>query len=209
MKKTITLILLHISFLFVSCGDESENRHSTVVSAEGQDTLKIQSIEPTVANENAPQIAEEEQEPSKLEEKIVEEAIDVAVDLTKLMVRKLRVNDSIRMSNREKMFAYQIGFPLNNKEETFEVFKGIKDSIGLFVLKVSRKDYYVVKFDGSSKEELESGLDNYNKTLSPDIGRAKVINLASLCSRREKLMRGENLTKRKEEIELPCLICDK
>lgn len=206
MKNTILLILLNVSFLFISCGEDSESK--TITQTEDWDTTKAQSAEPILPVENTAQIPEEE-EPSKLEEKIVEEAIDVAVDLTKLMVRKLRVNDSIRMSNREKMFGYQIGFPLNSKEETFEVFKKIQDSVGLFVLKVSRKDYYIVKFDGSGKEELESGLDTYNKTLSADIGRAKIINLASLCSRREKLMRGENLTKRKEEIELPCLICDK
>jgi hypothetical protein len=211
MKKIKSNILVPIRLILiagvlVSCGDNTDETSSGVVIIKGKDSAITQVIINSKSNSGS----SSNHETDKLNAELAKEAIGAAVDLGKFVFSTIKINDSIKMANREKMFAYQIGLPMSDKSQVFEEYKKIHDSTGLFVMKVSRRDYYIVKYDGRSKEELEDNLDNFNALLSIDIsGNAKVINLMSLCSKREKLMRGENLTKRKETIELPCLICDK
>ena len=60
-----------------------------------------------------------------------------------------------------------------------------------------------------SLKEMNDSIDSFKNKLPTEISTViKTINLTSLCSKREKLMRGEDLTKRKQDQELPCLICN-
>ncbi len=142
-------------------------------------------------------------------EKIAKEVISATVDLTKTVIKTLKVNDSIRIANREQMYAYQIGLPIKDKDEVFEEYAKLDNTEAVYVLKKSRKEFYLLKYEGKTKEELNQGLEDYKNSISPDLsGSAKVINVMSLCSKREKLMVGDPLTKRKEKEEIPCLICN-
>lgn len=142
-------------------------------------------------------------------EKIAKEVINATVDITKTVIKTLKVNDSIRVANREQMYAYQIGLPIKNKDDVFEEYGKLENTESVYVLKKGRKEYYLIKYEGKSKDELSAGLEDYRKSIPSDLsGGAKVINMMNLCSKREKLMIGESLTKRKENEEIRCLICD-
>lgn len=212
MKTLITSFSLVLLFLS-SCSEDGSKSDQTGIENNQGDTL----IHP-ILSESTPglnstgaileEISEEEEEQG-VNEELAKEAIGAAVDLTKFIITNLKKNDSIRMSNREKMFAYQIGFKIKREENVFDVYKKIPDKTGVFVIRAGRKHYYLVRYEGKSKEELIEKLDEYNNSIPVDLGRASVVNLTTLCSRREKLTRDEDLSRRKEDIELPCLICDK
>jgi hypothetical protein len=163
-----------------------------------------------VQSEPAPEQSESSTESTtSSNEKIAKEVINATVDLTKTVIKTLKVNDSIRVANREQMYAYQIGLPIKDKDDVFEEYGKLENTESVYVLKKARKEYYLIKYEGKTKDELSAGLDDYRKSIPSDLsGGAKVINVMSLCSKREKLMVGESLTKRKENEEIPCLICD-
>lgn len=207
--KTLLLTLPVFLLFLSSCSEDG-----TTAENNSHDTLMHPVLPESTQGLNSTgaileEISEEEEEEQDVNEELTKEAIGAAVDLTKFLITNLKKNDSIRMSNREKMFAYQIGFKIKREENVFEVYEKIPDKTGVFVIRAGRKHYYLVKYEGKSKEELIEKLDEYNNTIPVDLGRASVVNLTTLCSRREKLTRDEDLSKRKEDIELPCLICDK
>jgi hypothetical protein len=141
-------------------------------------------------------------------EKIAKEVINATVDLTKTVIKTLKVNDSIRVANREQMYAYQIGLPIRDEDEVFEEYSKLENTESVYVLKKGRKEFYILKYEGKTNKELSDGLEEYQKSIPSGLsGGAKVINVMNLCSKRDKLMVGESLTKRKENKEIPCLIC--
>jgi len=139
----------------------------------------------------------------------VKEAVSLTIDLGKTFIKNLKVNDSIKMAHREKMFAYQVGLPIRHERDVFEEYKKLYDVESVYILKISRKDHYIIKYEGKSEEDLQKGLEDFKSQLPSEIsGGVKIINLAKLCSKRENLKIGEKISRRKENIELPCLICD-
>lgn len=208
MKPFTTFSLVLLVFL-CSCS-ETKNKENIVVSEQG-DTL----VRP-IAPESSGEIYSNEviletpdaEENNEVNEEIAKEAIGAAVDITKFLITNLKKNDSIRMANREKMFGYQIGFKIKHADDVLDLYEKIPDKAGVFIIKAGRKHYYLVKYEGKSKEELVDQLDDYNSTIPLDLGRAGVINLNTLCSRREKLTRDEDLNSHKEGASIPCLICD-
>lgn len=194
LKKTFinAIILLTLAGL-ISCDNSSPKTDTSVVVQ--NDTVKEEST--TSSNSN-----------TTSNEKIIEEVVTASIDLTKTVIKNLKVNDSIRVANREQMFAYQIGLPIANKEDVFEEYDKLEDTESVYVLEKSRKEFYIIKYEGKTKDELNEGLEEYKKRVPSTLsGTAKVINLMSLCSKRDKLMVGESLTMRKKNNELPCLIC--
>lgn len=163
-------------------------------------------VEPSVVNQDTESSTEST---TSSNEKIAKEVLDATVDLTKTVIKTLKVNDSIRVANREQMYAYQIGLPIRHEDEVFEEYAKLENTEAVCVLKRSRKEFYLLKYEGKTKEELSEGLEAYKKSISSDLsGGARVINVMSLCPKREKLMKGRNLSKRKEQEEIPCLICN-
>lgn len=180
--------------MMISCEQTSPKTNDSVV------------VETTSAQESTESTSEST---TSSNEKIVKEVISATVDLTKTVIKTLKVNDSIRVANREQMYAYQIGLPIKHEDEVFEEYAKLENTESVYVLKKSRKEFYLLKYEGKPKEELNDGLEEYKKSIPSDLsGGAKVINVMSLCSKREKLMVGESLSKRKENEEIPCLICN-
>lgn len=199
MKKIVRKILLFVvvGSLFVSCEE-------TTIDQDNNNVVVTEEIKQTPSNDEEAS----EEIPEKTDAEMIAEAIPVAIDLTKTVIKNIKINDSIKMANREQMFAYQIGLPIRHIDEVFEAYKKLDNTESVYVMEKSRKEYYLIKYEGKSENELDNGLGTFNSELPIEIaGKAKVINLMNLCSRREKLTVGENIEKRKEDVELPCLIC--
>lgn len=190
--KQLIIFISISACMFSSCGRNSPKDDNNVVISDNTNEIQAEETKP----ENKSEINE-----------IVKEVVPVVVDLTKTVIKNIKINDSIKMANREQMFAYQLGLPIRHEEELFEAYHKLSNTESIYVLEL-RKEYYLIKYEGKSKSELETELDNVKEELSANVtGAIKVKNLMDLCSKREKLIVGDNITRRKEEIELPCLIC--
>lgn len=112
--------------------------------------------------------------------------------------------DSIRSVNREELYGIQIGLAKSNEKDAFDAYKalsGKSESIKIF--KKSKSEYLIVKFDGSSKEEIEDSINDLTTTLNEK--NLKVFDLMNLCGKRKKI-KVESDKINKESV--PCLICD-
>lgn len=190
MKTLITSFSLVLLFLS-SCSEDGSKSDQTGIENNQGDTL----IHP-ILSESTPglnstgaileEISEEEEEQG-VNEELAKEAIGAAVDLTKFIITNLKKNDSIRMSNREKCLPIRLDLKSSAKKMSLMCIK-IPDKTGVFVIRAGRKHYYLVRYEGKSKEELIEKLDEYNNSIPVDLGRASVVNLTTLCSRRENLL---------------------
>jgi|JI10StandDraft_1071094.scaffolds.fasta_scaffold10559_9 hypothetical protein len=187
--KLTLIILLSINILS-SCADAPPKQDNSLVIDN---------------NPTEPSATETENKP-KTDAEIAKEIVTAGIDLTKTVIKTMKINDSIKTANREQMYGYRIGFPISSEEQVFEVYNKLTDRKDIYVLKESKKDYHLIKYEGKSKQELENAKEEFEKLIGQD---ASVINIMSLCSKNKKLMRGDNLAKRKEDVEIPCLICDK
>lgn len=161
-------------------------------------------------NESSTQATEPENK-EKSDEEIIKETVQALVTISENVIKNKKEKDSIRIANREQLYAYRIGLPINDIDEVFEAYKTLGETDNIYVLKQTKRDYYLVYYDGSGKQQLEDSLESF-KTKLPDIynNDISVINIIDLCAKsKEKLMVGEKLTKRKEEVQIPCLTCEK
>ena len=78
---------------------------------------------------------------------------EVLLDIGKELVENKRKKDSIFLSKREKMYAYQLGAPLKHEKLAIEAFQKLSDTKGVCVLKKSRKEI--------SKEIAKRNFDIY------------------------------------------------
>lgn len=196
------LSFLVMAFVPSACVNEPPKQDTAVIvkDADGTETEQNQIGSTAETTEN-------EQSDKDLE--AVKEAVNTTIDLGKAFIKNLKVNDSIKMSHREKMFAYQIGLPIRHERDIFEEYKKLYDVESVYILKISRKDHYIIKYEGKTEEDLQNELADFKSQLPAEItGGVKIINLARLCSKRDNLKIGEKITRRKENTELPCLICD-
>ncbi len=193
-KRCFFLVLL---CGYYSCSDNTSKKDDGYVSQPSN--IKVEEEKKLDKDQNTKEDANEE---------INEEALDLAVDVSKLVITNLKVNDSIRRANRSIMFAFQIGLPIKNLEEVFEVYNSLSDIESVYILKLGRKEHYLIKYEGKTEEELLKQKEVFKQTLSSEVtGGVKVVNLMRLCSKKAKLMVGEKILNKEEKIEIPCLIC--
>src|SRR6218665_2404411 len=94
----------------------------------------------------------------------VENAIEAAkaiIDARNDILDTKRRRDSTRLARREKMFAYQLGLSFRNKQLAIEAYKRLSDAEGVRVLKKSKKEYLLIKFDDRDEDLLKAELENY------------------------------------------------
>lgn len=193
MKIFFRALLLLVILFSIGCDDEPKKTNVSIsVETNHNDTIIVEEVT--------------EPEKTKTDAELIEEAAIKTLEISSVFFRKMKTNDSIKMANREKMFAYQIGFAISDKDEVFDLFNKLEDTKDIYVLKQSRKDYFIIKYEGKGEKELKDSLLLFEKQIGQD---AKVVNLMTLCSKNEKLMVGEKLTKRKDDTEIPCLVCDR
>jgi hypothetical protein len=195
IKKPHLFIAIFMVLLF-SC-DNSTN------------TNTASNAEVTVSNAAPPDTGKTDDKP-KTDAEVALEAFKVAVDVTQDAIADKRKNDSIREAHREKMFAYQIGIEKTDKDDVFDTYKKLMDLnvTGLYVVKKSRKDYVLVKYDAKLEDELNQGLDAFRVQVASVETKVDVKNLMDFCGLKEMLKKGSNLTERKQDFEVPCLVCD-
>lgn len=196
MKTIYITYLLLLALLFTSCCSDQPPKDEILPVTMGVETAP----EP---NDNT--------NTEKSSEEIIKEAVEASIETTKDVIKNLKKNDSIRFANREDVYAYRLGLPIRDEDEVFELYKTLYEIENIYVVKQSRKDYYLVYYNGNSEKQLNDSLEVFKATLPDQIrNEIVVLNLMELCTKsKQKLMRGEKLTKRREEAEIPCLICDK
>ncbi|MGZ3894683.1 MAG: hypothetical protein ACXVPN_15420 [Bacteroidia bacterium] len=138
------------------------------------------------------------------------EAFQTSVELTKDLIENKRVNDSIKQSHKDKMYAYQIGVEKTDKDAVFDTYKKLMDLgiTNMYVLKKSRKDFIIVKYEAKGQDELTGALDAFKTQIASVEGNVGITNLMQICGANDIIKSGKNLTEHKADFEIPCLICD-
>ena len=145
----------------------------------------------------------------------VEEGVEAAIDITQTIVEAgtemldaKRRNDSIKLSRREKMFAYQLGIPCRNEKLILDAYKNLTDKEGVYVFKKSRKEYLLVKYQSKSEGDLDKELVEYRSLHTGEvIGEIKKIDLVRECGKKKSPRLTGWLKSRKSKIQLECLTC--
>lgn len=132
---------------------------------------------------------------------------DFAEDISKNKQRK----DSIFKANRKQVWVYQIGLPKNNLESLWEAYKKLKAIPGIFVFKESRKNFFIIKDDAYTEQQLTDSLNKVKMQIDTICAEKKIeiINLMDFCSKKETIIEGEKIRIKKEKEEIPCWICGK
>ncbi|MGZ3902355.1 MAG: hypothetical protein ACXVC6_01580 [Bacteroidia bacterium] len=146
----------------------------------------------------------------KTDAEIALEAIKLAVDVGQDIFDNKRRNDSIKEVHKEKMYAYQIGLEKTDKDEVFDTYKKLMDLgiSNLYVLKKSRKDFIIVRYEAKAQEELNQALDAFKTQIASVESSVGITNLMQICGASEIIKDGGKLKERKVDFEIPCLICD-
>jgi hypothetical protein len=203
MKLKIITTTILISLGFYACEDNAPKDNNSVLVSEENNN-----------NEPAPEV-KDSSEGNLPKVEMTEDAqtaiaiIDKVVGLGKGAIKKMKIKDSISMANREKMYAYQIGLPVRHEDDIIDEYNKLTNAEDVYVFKKGRREYLMIKFEGKTEKELNDSLESYKNQLPVEIvGSAKIINLMSICSRKETLVIGEKIKKNKKSNEVPCLICD-
>lgn len=153
-----------------------------------------------------------EQTPSQksdLEVKV--DAAKEGVELTKDLVKSVKENkerkDSIFEATKSQRWVYQINDWTDDENRIVEIFKVLSMTSNVKLLKI-KKQYLFIKDDQMSKEQLETSIDSLRDTL-PQL-QLRVFNLNDVTTRRrDKLLeRSETFGKRKNKVNIPCLVLD-
>ncbi len=117
---------------------------------------------------------------------------------------RLNVNDTINGEFRKNMYVYQIGSVFTNEEAALDTYEKLYDVEYVYLIKITDTQYYLVNYNGKTKEKLDDFL-KYFKTLTP--GQITVINLTRFCPKEKNLLVGKAVRTTHKDKELNCLIC--
>lgn len=190
LEKLISVVLI---LFVIGCDDSVENKSDISATNNVTEVNVVQDSDTTKAA------------------KLIAETTEALITLGENIIKNHKVKDSIRSAEREKLYGYRIGLPISDKDEVFEAYNKLNATENIYALKQTRQDYFLVYYNGFSKEQLEDSLETYRLKLPSEFKNTlKVINIMDLCSNsKQNLMVDEKLSKRKSETEIPCLICDK
>jgi hypothetical protein len=161
---------------------------------------------------NSP-ISSEPKKKSDIE--LIKEFADTLLRTGKDAMRAKRIKDSMELATRDEKFAYQIGFPIDDKERVFEAVEALEGIENISVFRVSNEEYYLIRFDPTKtetnlKDSLVAFENEINKLRSGS--EISVINLMKFCPRKKQLEEDTPLKRRKkrkkEELVIRCLFCD-
>ncbi len=121
------------------------------------------------------------------DENEIKELADAGIDIIKSGIDVKRRNDSIRNSNKQRVWVYQIGGPMSNEELAADRYEKLKDIPHLYIFKRSKHELYLIKDDGySTNQQL---IDSFNvnllrvENISPE--RLQPIDLSLQCPPKE------------------------
>ena len=210
LKNKLTYIFL-LSML--ACSESKPKEDSAMVvdsqpenMSTKQDTSNLIEI---ATNENSEEANGSETDNAGTSD--VEETIEAGkqiIEAGKELMDEKRKNDSIRLSKREKMFAYQLGLPIENEKLVIEAYEKLSDIQGVYALKKSRNEYILIKYEDKDEEKMDEELTDYKSQHATEvIGEIKKIDLIKECGKRKKPVLNGKLKKRKDDTQINCLTC--
>jgi len=118
--------------------------------------------------------------------------------------------DSVRNANRKRIWVYQVGLPSNDNLKILENYNKLNNISNVKIFRSGRKSFFIYKDDGYTEQQLRDSLKIFQSKLAIAgiESRIDVVDLMSLCSRKEEVVRGENLRIKKEGVELLCYTCE-
>lgn len=145
----------------------------------------------------------------------VEKDIETAVEITQTIVEAgneildtKRRKDSLKLSRKGKMLAYQLGVSFKNEKLALKAYSELNDKEYVCVFKRGRKEYLLVKCLNRSETEFDEELEAYKKEYEGDvIGEIKKIDLVIECGTRNTPRLVKIIKSRKNEIQVDCLSC--
>lgn len=163
----------------------------------------------TVVKTNRKEDQKEPNEKTKSQTQVIIDAGTTILEPGADLLNKKRKNDSIRLAKREKMFAYQLGVPLKSEKLVIEAYAKLSDVEGVCVLKKSRNEYLLIKYEDKSEKLLDEDLENYKSEHTGEImGEVRKVDLVKECGKRKKPILSGKISKRKGNIQIDCLTCD-
>lgn len=145
----------------------------------------------------------------------IEAGVETAIDITKTiadatneLLESKRRKDSVKLSLREKMFAYRLGVSVKNEKLVLEAYSNLSDKEGVFAFKRGRREYFLVKYQDKSEEDLDRELNDYKEEHSGEvIGEIRKTDLMKECGKRKTPGLTSRIKSRKNKIQLDCLTC--
>jgi hypothetical protein len=213
MKKLLSIaVSMCLIIVLVNCSDtntvvnagnsSNQTANDQKEAEEGGSTEEItESVEPVIP---APEKVKDDIKP-KTDAEVVLAGAEMLLNTTADLVRKRQIKDSINMVYRERFYAFQIGME-QDRNEAFDSYKrlagtGIKY---LYVFKISRKKYCIVKYQAKTEDELNKTAEDFKNELGDNANEGvKVINLMDFCKKRESINRTTE-----NEMSIKCLVCD-
>jgi hypothetical protein len=196
-------VMLLACFTFLSC-NESPPKEDTSITLDTTSIIPY-SLDTLLADEVVPLA---DTTPQTVVEEIIEDG-KLILEAGKELLNEKRKNDSIRLSKREKMYAYQLGLPCKNQKLLLEAYKKLSDLQSVYALKKDRNEYLLVKYEDKSEEQLCAELDTYKEAHANEIiGTIKVIDLFIECGKRKKPILSGKIKKRRDDTQIDCLTCD-
>jgi hypothetical protein len=89
------------------------------------------------------------------------------VTVVKDLIDNKHLKDSIRNTDKDRVWVYQIGSPFSSEELAAKAYNKIKSIPHLYIFRKGRKEYYIVKEDGyPTKEHLQDSLGSVKRQVS-------------------------------------------
>lgn len=188
--KLVTIIVS--SALLQGCSDSvPKSDQSTVVKSNRNDSEK------------------ETSERTKTESEVIIDAGTTLLETGAQLLKTKRLNDSIRLAKREKMFAYQLGVPLKSEKLVIEAYGKLSNVDGVCALRKSRNEYLLIKYEDKSEKQLDEDLESYKSEHAGEImGEVRKVDLVKECGKRKKPILSGRISKRKGNVQIDCLTCD-
>lgn len=197
MKKRILPYGFGLILLCFAC-----NENNTVVN-NNSDSLQASADSSNSETSNNSENGSSE----KTKEELILDGAKLVINTAMDVIEKQRLKDSINAANREKMFAYQIGLQYR-EQDAFDAYNKLVDSgiSNLYIFKISRKEYCIVKFEAKEKEALDHDKEEFTNSLGENGSEGvSIINLMDFCSKKETVVKQLKMEKGKE---IKCLVCD-
>jgi hypothetical protein len=195
------IILIVIFYIMISCSTESEKVKVSppVLSLDSMKQLVLEELKATNFDTIAPNQTRE----------IIEDAKEL-IEAGHELLEEKRKNDSIKLLQRERTFAYQLGLPFKKEKLLFEVYKKLSDTKAVYAFKIDRNEYVLIKYEGKSEEELDDELEAYKTLYGAEvIGNIKKIDLVKECGKRKMPILTGKIRVRRDTTEINCLTCEK
>ncbi len=204
MKKYyVLLVLVGTVCLWTSCTENTNTVNAGNLPQENNPPIPEDNSNPGTTQTPSEPVST----PPKTDAEIALEAGVFATNVALELIEQQKIKNSNREANREKMYAYQIGMQMKEKD-AFKAYNDLVDSKvpSIYVFKAGRKEYYIVKFEAKGEEELKTSYGDFKSQLGANGTEGlKVINLMDFCTKRETVAKDDVS---EGGIVIECLTCN-